>query len=66
MYTDPKSLKLVRGILKLIYKSGVNRYEAIAALSSANNMLYAMEGPLLRCDALGIEETKFARQEPEG
>jgi len=65
MYTDPKSLKLVRGILKLIYRSGVNRYEAIAALSSANNMLYAMEGPLLRRDALGIEETKFTRQESE-
>jgi hypothetical protein len=65
MYPDPKSLKPVLGILKIIYRSCVNRYEAIAALSSANNMLYAMEGPLLRCDALGTEETKFTRQEPE-
>ena len=47
MYADPISLKLVREIVKLLYKSGVNRYEALAALSSATNTLFAMDGTAL-------------------
>ena len=64
MYTDPRSLTLACEIVKLIYKSGVNRYEGLAALSSATNTLFAMEGTGIACAPPTEADSEVIRQKP--